>query len=231
MMSNTFFSFRQFTVHQDRCAMKVGTDGVLLGAWARGGHRILDIGCGTGVIALMMAQRFADAQVTAIDIDADACGQARQNADDSDMRSRISIVHAPLQTFNDQPFDCIVANPPFFPIGPATSSAARDVARHIHSLTFAELMEGAARLLSPAGIFSAIIPSDAEETLLAEGFLHGLRICRKTYVKTTPHKPPKRVLIDLSTHVDSQLTETHVLLDADGNRSEWYRRLTANFYL
>ena len=97
-MSNSYFRFQQFTVHQDRCAMKVGTDGTLLGAWARGGRRILDIGTGTGLIALMMAQRFPQAVVTAVDIDEDAVGQASENVAASPFAGRIAVEQADIRT-------------------------------------------------------------------------------------------------------------------------------------
>ena len=116
-MSNNSFTFQKFTIHQDRCAMKVGTDGVLLGAWAHGGKRILDIGTGTGLVAIMMAQRFADAHVTAVEIDHNAALQACNNANCSPFASRIGIVETSIQNFEvygTQLFDSIVSNPPFF---------------------------------------------------------------------------------------------------------------------
>lgn len=125
------FRFKQFEIEQDRCAMKVGTDGVLLGAWAQGGRRILDIGSGTGLISLMMAQRFPEAEVVGIDMDADACGQARENVMASPFRDRVEIECCRLQDFGGASeaaeasgttevlkaagvFDAIVSNPPFF---------------------------------------------------------------------------------------------------------------------
>lgn len=110
----TGFRFKKFEILQDRCAMKVGTDGVLLGAWASGGTRILDIGCGTGLIALMMAQRFPAAQVVGIDIDEEACGQARENVAASSFSDRIDVAHCRLQDYSGEEFDAIVSNPPFF---------------------------------------------------------------------------------------------------------------------
>ena len=106
----TGFRFKQFEILQDRCAMKVGTDGVLLGAWASGGTRILDIGCGTGLIALMMAQRFPAAQVVGIDIDEEACGQARENVAASPFGDRIDVAHCRLQDYSGEEFDAIVSN-------------------------------------------------------------------------------------------------------------------------
>ena len=116
-MSNAFFQFRQFTVYQDQCAMKVGTDGVLLGAWARllaTEGRVLDIGTGTGLLALMMAQRYPHASVTAVDIDDQAVIQAQQNISRSPFAERITISQGDIREWEDQPFDAIVANPPYF---------------------------------------------------------------------------------------------------------------------
>ena len=110
----TGFKFKQFEIHQDRCAMKVGTDGVLLGAWAPGGKRILDVGSGTGLISLMMAQRFPEAQVLGIDMDGEACEEAAENVAASPFAGSVHVSHCPLQDFlSSQPYDAIVSNPPF----------------------------------------------------------------------------------------------------------------------
>ena len=114
-MSNSVFKFKKFAVNQDQCGMKVGTDGVLLGAWARGGNRVLDIGTGTGVIALMLAQRFPKAKITAIDIAEEACRQAKENVSASPFAHQVQVEHTSLQEFESaERFDCIVSNPPFF---------------------------------------------------------------------------------------------------------------------
>lgn len=161
------FRFKQFEIEQDRCAMKVGTDGVLLGAWAQGGRRILDIGSGTGLISLMMAQRFPEAEVVGIDMDADACGQARENVMASPFRDRVEIECCRLQDFGgagvsktaealetaeglkaDGVFDAIVSNPPFFVDSLKNPDSKRTMARHTDSLPFRDLFAGVKRLLS-----------------------------------------------------------------------------------
>lgn len=113
-MSNNYFKFKQFSVEHSGCAMKVGTDGVLLGAWANGGDCILDIGTGSGLIALFMAQRNVRAQIVAIDIDSDAIKQAKINVENSIFRNRISVIESSLQNFHQGKYDSIVCNPPFF---------------------------------------------------------------------------------------------------------------------
>ena len=159
----TGFRFKQFEILQDRCAMKVGTDGVLLGAWASGGTRILDIGCGTGLIALMMAQRFPAAQVVGIDIDEEACGQARENVTASPFGDRIDVAHCRLQDYSGEEFDAIVSNPPFFLNSLKNPDSKRAMARHADTLPFRDLWQGVKRLLSENGIFSVVLPSDVKK--------------------------------------------------------------------
>ena len=231
------FRFRQFSVRHDRCAMKVGTDGVLLGAWAPGGRSILDIGTGTGLIALMMAQRFPEAHVTGIDIDGDAALQARENAAVSPFAPRIEVAHSSLAGFvaaasPPLSFDSIVCNPPFFLHSLKNPDARRSVARHADSLPFADLFRGVAALLAPSGVFSAIVPAEAFEAFTAEASIAGLFVSRLTRVRTTPRKPPKRSLVAFSRlRPDTLAEEECVMSRADGSRSEWYRGLTTEFYL
>ncbi len=132
------FQFKKFTIAQDRCAMKVGTDGVLLGAWARGGKRVLDIGTGTGLVALMMAQRFTDAVVDAVEIDHDTAGQAMENVSSSPFANRVKVFAKALQGFEpDAPYDSIVTNPPFFSNSLLAPDSSRTMARHTVALSFA----------------------------------------------------------------------------------------------
>ena len=138
-MGNSVFIFKEFAVKQDACAMKVGTDGVLLGAWARGGSRVLDIGTGTGLIALMMAQRFPEAEIEAIDIAEAACLQAKENVANSVFARRVRVVRAALQQYvGPKSFDCIVSNPPFFVDSLHNPDALRSMARHTSTLSSRE---------------------------------------------------------------------------------------------
>ena len=174
------FRFKQFEIEQDRCAMKVGTDGVLLGAWAQGGCRILDIGSGTGLISLMMAQRFPEAEVVGIDMDVDACGQARENVMASPFRDRVEIVCCRLQDFGAiGVFDAIVSNPPFFVDSLKNPDSKRTMARHTDSLPFRDLFAGVKRLLSDEGVFSAIIPAEVVEQFVAESCILGFYLIRE----------------------------------------------------
>lgn len=154
--------------------MKVGTDGVLLGAWAAGGQRILDIGTGTGVIALMMAQRFPDVQVSAIELDASAAQQAKENVAASPFSDRIAVEHVALQQYEALPFDAIVVNPPFFTHALAVKGCARAMARQTDSLSFRDLCRGGRRLLAEGGVMSLIIPADRCGEVETEAALAGL---------------------------------------------------------
>lgn len=244
------FTFKQFEIQQDRCAMKVGTDGVLLGAWAEGGQRILDIGSGTGLISLMMAQRFPEAQVWGIDIDPDACMQARENVAASPFADRVGIACCALQNLSEEHlmrgseelmemkegegnlFDAIVSNPPFFVNGLKNPDSKRAMARHSDSLPFPVLMKGVKRWLSDEGVFSAIVPADVLESFVSEAYCSGLSLVRQCGVKTVERKQPKRYLVAFSKRRAGMMDKcTEIMTDSDGNRSEWYAKITEEFYL
>ncbi len=231
---NMSFQFKQFAISQDLCAMKVGTDGVLLGAWAEGGRRILDVGCGTGIISLMMAQRFPEARITALDIMDDCCRQARANADSSPWGSRIEVVNSPMQSYSDDEslFDSIVSNPPFFVGSLKNPDKGRAVARHADSLPFSDLAKSVARLLSANGCFSVIIPNECLKEFVDECWFSGLYLMEDISIKTKENKPVKRHLLRFSRrHVLVPNQQTVILTDEEGNRSHWYQSLTGEFYL
>ena len=228
----TSFRFKRFEVRQDRCAMKVGTDGVLLGAWADGGSRILDVGSGTGLIALMMAQRFPDAVIDGVDIDDDACEEARENVLASPFADRIRILNARLQDYQASSYDAIVSNPPFFVDSLKNPDERRSIARHTDSLPFGDLFVGVKRLIKPDGVFSVIVPVEVEEKIISEGYMSGFRLVRQCAVKTVERKRPKRYLLAFSKDGKRTLiSEKGILNAADGQRSEWYSKLTEEFYL
>ncbi|WP_337487312.1 tRNA1(Val) (adenine(37)-N6)-methyltransferase [Prevotella sp.] len=235
-MSSKGFTFKQFDIQHDRCAMKVGTDGVLLGAWANGGQRILDIGIGTALIALMMAQRCADAAITGVDIDHDAVQQARDNVNRTPFADRIGIIESPVQKLTAEThgqFDAIVCNPPFFTDSLKNPNQQRAVARHADTLPYRQLFQTVARLLSADGEFSAVIPSDCLSAFSAEAYMANLTLSRRCDIRTTQHKQPKRCLVAFR-HASCQhefCAEEHCLQEADGSRSEWYQQLTSDFYI
>lgn len=234
-MRHDSFKFRQFTIHQDRCAMKVGTDGTLLGAWASapdGACRILDIGTGTGLIALMMAQRFPEASVIGIDIDSEAVLQASENANSSPFSSRVSFQQMDVNEFESAPFDAIVSNPPYFMSSLECPDMKRTMARHTSSLSYSELMKAAYRLLNDTGRFSLIIPSEFSKQIVSEAFLNGFNMSRKYDIKTTPKKLPKRCLLEFIKYPVNQLDiKNYSILDENAERSEWYHNLVKYFYI
>ena len=234
-MANSAFTFKQFKIEQSGCAMKVGTDGVLLGAWARGGERILDIGTGSGLIALMMAQRCPLAQIVALDIDEGAYKQAVSNIKES----VISVVHASLQdyckankTVLEGSFDAIVSNPPFFVNSLKSKDDSRTMARHTDTLSFAELLRWVSFLLREQGVFSCIIPSEVLKDFLSESYICGLSLMHHVAIKTMENKKAKRHLLCLVKGAcEEEIYEEQVLKDAEGKPSLWYDEITKAFYL
>lgn len=227
------FTFRQFHIEQDECAMKVGTDGVLLGSWAKGGKRILDIGTGTGLIALMMAQRFPDANIDAIEIDENAVIQATENVLRSPFAKQIAVKHCSLQTYSEtkEKYDSIICNPPYFVDSLKSNDNNRTVARHTDTLPFNELIKCAYQLLTPNGHFSLVLPVESYRILEPEAILNGFSVIKKVLVKTTPSKQPKRILVELGKVPDEYFSTTEYLQDSAGNKSEWYKEITKEFYL
>lgn len=230
------FTFKQFHIDHSRCAMKVGTDGTLLGAWAslRSAGTILDIGTGTGLIAIMAAQRSPEARITAIDIDADCITQARENVAASPWPDRIEVVHSSLQDFEPAiRFERIISNPPYFVDSLRSPDAARSTARHTDTLPFAELSQGVSRLLSPTGRFALILPPPEMDRFrsAARGVLFTVRECE---VWTTPTSGAKRIMAELSPTPTTQTPTRERLIIEDGSPQGYtdeYRRLTRDFYL
>lgn len=227
------FQFKQFTVSQGRCGMKVGTDGVLLGAWARGGAHILDIGTGTGLIALMMAQRFPEATIDAIEIDHNAATQAAENVARSPFTERIRVIETSLQQFEPAThYNIIVTNPPFFSHSLKSPDDSRRLARQTDSLPFSAIFAFAAHYLTPDGELSAIIPTDHLEEFSQEAFMRGMFLSRQYSIRTVERKPAKRTLAAFSTSRPAVFDKQEVILmDKNGKRSEWYEELTREFYL
>lgn len=231
------FTFKQFHIDHSRCAMKVGTDGTLLGAWAAlptGNGSILDIGTGTGLIAIMAAQRSPKAVITAIDIDADCASQARENAAASPWGDRISIKECALQDFHPSAtFDAIISNPPYFIDSLLSPDAARTTARHTSSLSFEDLVAGVLRLLAPEGHFSLILPPTefAKFCSAARGRLFLTRQCE---VWSTPESGVKRIMAEFSAVPPAEISSPErVVIEDKGPQgySEGYKALTRDFYL
>ena len=233
-MANPFFTFKQFTIRHDRCAMKVGTDGVLLGAWTNvdHSHRLLDVGTGTGLIALMLAQRCPQAYITAIDIDAEAVEQARENTLSSLWKDRVEVLLQDICTFPaNQQFDTIVSNPPYFIDSLKCPDGQRNTARHTDTLDAARLLESVARLLTDNGRFSIILPAEQTDLLIQTAHFQGLYPSRQTAVITRPGLPPKRILMEFQKTKEAFHTDELIIELERHVYSEGYIALTKDFYL
>ncbi len=231
------FKFKQFTVNQDRCAMKIGTDGVLLGAWTpliNNPYNILDIGAGTGIVALMLAQRSNAEQIDAIEIDDAAFEQATDNFEASPWNDRLFCFHAGLDEFMEEPedeYDLIVSNPPFYTENYKTENKQRDLARFEDALPFEDLVEAADLLLSEQGIFAVIIPYKEEDRFLALAASFELYLLQITRVKGTPTTEIKRSLLALSRIQQTPLIDELTIEISRHVYTPEYIKLTQDFYL
>ena len=234
-MSKDSFTFKQFSVHQDRCAMKVGTDGTLLGAWTFAPNaecRILDIGTGTGLIALMMAQRYPRAFITAIDIDSDACAQAKENVNNSPYKDRIEVICCDIRDYESDMFDVIVSNPPYFNNSLECPDSKRSIARHSVILGYDALINSVRHLLKDNGTFSMIAPTDSVSRIESAAVLSGLFLSRKYNVRTLPDKAPKRCLLEFSKMFPTEIEIRVESIETTPKiKSNWYNNLTKDFYL
>lgn len=215
--------------------MKVGTDGVLLGAWADvvGDRDILDVGTGTGIVALMVAQRNDEARITAVDIVGDAVREARNNADMSPWGSRIETIECDINDYNpSQAVDHIISNPPYFVDSLHAGDTARTMARHATTLTYEELVVAAERLLRPGGRLSVILPTECAALFRRVAF-ERLWLCRQMDVRTSEGGAPKRTLMEFVRSAEALMPrcDEMTIHRADGSYSEEYRRLTEEFYL
>ncbi|MFD1094283.1 tRNA1(Val) (adenine(37)-N6)-methyltransferase [Salegentibacter chungangensis] len=238
-MSQKPFQFKEFSVSQDRCAMKIGTDGVLLGAWAPikdSAFSILDIGAGTGVLALMMAQRSSAELIDALEIDENAYEQAVENFEASDWGDRLFCYHAAFDEFveemeEEEKYDLIVSNPPFYSAEYTSGDAERDQARFAEALPFNELLDGVSRLLSPEGNFCVIIPFTEEENFLKLAEQSGLFPQKITRVKGNKESKIKRSLMSLGFEKTGPETDELIIEISRHNYTEEYRNLVSPFYL
>ncbi|MDY8134797.1 tRNA1(Val) (adenine(37)-N6)-methyltransferase [Aquimarina sp. 2201CG5-10] len=231
------FNFKQFVVQQDRCAMKIGTDGVLLGAWTpidTDVDSVLDIGTGTGVIALMMAQRCDANVIDALEIDADAYEQAVENFEASQWGDRLFCYHASFQEFVseiDDQYDLLISNPPFFSENYKTSDVKRDLARFEESLPFEHLLVGASRLLSDQGKLAMILPYKEENRIIDIAEQVDLFPQKITRIKGAPNSQIKRSMLLFGFHQRNFNQDELVIEDGRHNYTDEYIDLTKDFYL
>ena len=234
---NKPFKFKQFSIHQDRCAMKIGTDGVLLGAWAsieNNPSSILDIGAGTGVLSLMLAQRCLAENIEGLEIDEDAHEQCVENFENSPFADRLFCYHAGLDEFIEEieePYDLIISNPPFYIEDVSSGDTARDNARQNQSLPFDELLEGVSKLLSLDGLFATIIPFKEETTFIELAKSFGLFPSRILRVKGNSSTEIKRSLLEFS-FKEVEVLENELTIEIKRHQyTAEYIALTKEFYL
>lgn len=231
------FHFKQFTIHQDRCAMKVGTDGVLLGAVASLKNHpssILDIGAGTGLIALMLAQRSSSENIDAIELDENAYEQCVENFEDSPWADRLFCYHASFQEFYgemEERYDAVVSNPPFFSENVTSGNSARDKARQNSALPFEHLFEGLEKVLAKNGVFSMIIPISEEKLVLELARQIGLFPFEILRIKGNPNVPFKRCILQFS-YTETPISEKVLIIESERHQfTQAYVNLTKDFHL
>ena len=235
-MANNFFQFKQFTIFQALCAMKVGTDGVLLGAWTNVDNcqNILDVGTGTGLIALMLAQRNADANIKAIDINEECLHQAHQNVLGSPFANQITVEKKSFNCYTKESegkYDLIVSNPPYFQNSLKSPSQSRNYARHNDSLSFYEIISNGASLITDIGRIALIVPHEFKQSLLEHAVTLGLFVHRITNVFPLSHKPAKRLLIELGIE-EKSFTEDNLTIELSRHKyTDEYKTLTKEYYL
>ena len=227
------FTFKQFHINQDRCAMKVGTDGILLGSWAdvTNCKRILDMGSGTGLLALMLAQR-ADqhSQIYAVELDPIAANQAQENITSSPWWNRIQLIQDDVQHFlknTEQIFDLIVSNPPYFEQGVDCKNDERELARYVKQ-SHLDWLSWASERLSEKGKISFVLPYDAAKTLEKQSVLYCVK---QTAIITKAEKMPSRMLITFSKNQGALEQDELIIYDKNSQYTKAFIDLTKDFYL
>lgn len=237
-MPNSSFVFKQFTIKQDKCAMKVGTDAVVLGAWIKpnGSKSILDIGTGTGIIALMLAQK-TDALIEAIDIDELSVEQAKQNVSESPFAGKIQVFHSSFQNFasihENKKYDLIVTNPPYFEQSLKSTLEQRSYARHADYLPFEELLNGVKKILSPKGKFCLILPTLEAEKFRVLAEKKGFFLSKLLRVKSKADKENAKRHVMQFEFIPTEFSEETLIIENSERHdyTEAYKQLTKDYYL
>ena len=238
-MANSYFQFKQFRINQQHCAMKVTTDACLFGAWAAGiaseirGDAILDIGTGTGLLALMVAQQNETARINAIEIDSAAANEARDNLDGSAWKNRLQVIEGDIKDYaldNGKQYDFIITNPPFFDNDLKSGSAKRNLAMHAQALSLEELLEAIKRLLSREGSFAILLPYHRSAIFEGAALRKGFFLQEKVSVRQTPTHPHFRTMLLFGTHPTSALQKEIIIKDND-NYTPAFSNLLKDYYL
>ncbi len=236
----SLFKFKEFTINQDKTAMKVGTDAVLLGTWSslkNYPNSILDVGSGTGILSLMMAQRSDALTIDAVEVDEDAYEQTVENFENSDWGDRLFCYNSDFQNFanemaeEEEEYDFIISNPPFYTDDYQTENKSRNKARFTTSLSFSDLILGVSKLLSKNGVFSTIIPFKEEENFIKIAEESNLFLNRVCYVKGNPISEIKRCLLEFS-FTKKKIEKEELIIEYERHKyTEKYINLTKDFYL
>ncbi len=229
------FRFKKFEIDQTNAPFKIGTDGLLLATWAQhtAPKHILDIGCGTGLMALILAQRFTSASIKGIDINNKAYEISKSNFRGSPFSSRLKAIHSPLRQFEPaEKFDLIVCNPPFFKSSTLSGNKDKDTARHAVNMTLAELFSKAALLLNSIGVFALVVPYYDLKSIESLAEQHKLSLLRSCAVQPTPQHQPKRLLLEYSPSAKKP-EHSKLVIEAFGRHgySKEYLLLTKDFLL
>lgn len=231
-MPNSSFRFRQFEVFHDRCAMKVGTDGVLLGAWVQtgGAKRVLDVGTGSGLIALILAQH-SSSVVDGVECDGESAKQATENVLRSPWSDRVHIFECDFKSFSNGSYDLIVSNPPYFRNALRAPDEARNKARHADALSYEDLIKNSAQMLSSDGRFAVILPFESENEFEDICWQHQLYLSRYCSVLSVQGQPPKRVLLEFSlSHTTIERT-IFPIFTPEHKPTKIFSALTSDLYL
>ena len=237
-MPNNWFRFKQFTIQQEHAAMKVGTDGVLLGAWASvpvAGSTVLDVGTGTGLIALMIAQRSRDVKMDALEIDPSSAKQARENFRNSPWNQRLRCIQEAFQNYASHckiRYDQLICNPPFFSGSMKSPSKSKNLARHDDSLSLGDLFAGAHTVIKETALLSLIVPADKQAQVFELISKHEMHSRRLTWVKPTPAKPANRILVEFSP-TPGLCQEDELIIETEGRHmySARFKELVNEFYI
>jgi len=238
MAKNSFFQFKQFIVNQDKSAMKVCTDACVLGAWAdiEGAEKILDIGTGTGLLALMVAQRNSNAKIDAVELDTDAFSQAVGNIEENKFHDQIKVINSSIQDFKpDYQYDCIITNPPFFQSDLLSPKHKKNQAHHAVSLSFDELLDSLDRLLTNKGRFNILLPVDEAEVFLRKAVIFDWFMTKKL---TLYHHKNKKSFRQLMTFKRKHIAENQTfaqdlyIYNEDGKTYDsQFKELMKDFYM
>lgn len=232
------FQFKHFTINDQNSAMKVGTDGVLLGAWASmpsNNGTLLDVGCGSGILSLIMAQRSdGKLNIDAIDIDEGAVKDSHANFENSQWGKSLNVISGNFVSYSKEcgkKYDMIISNPPFFTEDTLSPDSKRVSARNTSSLSFESLFKGVKEITTPNAIFSMITPAESYNDLAQTALIEGFYLRRLTWVVTVDKTPPKRVLTEWSREQIQYVIDTLIITNAQGSYTSQYKKLTNDFYL